>query len=141
MYRSYREPTDLHSAVEVLEEKFRDMSWDAGHESIYGNGWMDLNYLQQLQETFNMAEDLCRGYLDNKISIHEFCEAIAAQDLTSYLFSVRMFLPFDIIVKYHLFKLEIESDEEKPTYDKQHDGDHQPVINMFNVQTDKKKEL
>lgn len=126
MYRSYPVPTNLQSAIEMVQEKALDMCWDIGHEMIYGGAVFDLEHLHNLKDTYERAEDICQRYLDNNIDIGEFCRIIAAQDLTGYLIEIREFLPYEIIIKY---RLNIEEEEEKS--DKEEPGDEELIINML----------
>jgi hypothetical protein len=111
---NYPVASDLHSAVTRLCCELEDLEFDALHAQNYDLAYIDdPSYPQQLEEKYRRGRELCRKYLDDKISIIDLYAEFREIDLNYILSDVKRFLPGNLLMLVEQMETEAEERERK----------------------------
>jgi len=106
---------DLRSAISRLRTEFRDMAFDADHESIYNVRYCfeeeEVLWLRDLAEKYTEAATVCILYLDDEISIECLLYELQKLELQSFITEIKDFLPQNL--KDRFVSRQEEADEER----------------------------
>lgn len=91
---------DLRSAIERLSAEFRDLSFDADHESVYNVNYCydedEVLRLRGLAEKYGEAEQVCDLYLESEITLEDLLDKLQKLDFHRFIKQVHTFLPANL---------------------------------------------
>lgn len=114
---------DLDSAIDRLCQELCALSMDADHAINYDmNMCFDedrVQYCKEKSERYSKGANICNQYCHGLLNLEEFCKRMVRFNLGYFLYSIKKYLPHQIIEKYRLY--DDEDDEDGDTKEK--DGD------------------